>query len=84
MKSEVICERESKKNCEETKEREDYLDDLVEKQEKIIKEAESQGINEKEIRRLEENLKDLEETLNKIEDYLEECKDFLEKCSRFE
>jgi uncharacterized protein YkwD len=80
----VICEEDSKENCEEAEEREDYLDDLIEEQEDIIKKAKEQEVNKKEINRLEENLEELEEADNELEDYLDECKKFLKKCDEFE
>jgi len=79
----IVCDKKSKKNCEEAEEEEDRIEDLVEQQEKIIKKAKKAGIESKELERLEENLEDLEEAEEEMEDYLEECESFLEKCDSF-
>ena len=81
--TEIVCDKKSKKNCEEAEDEEERIEDLVEQQEKIIKEAKKDGVSAKELNRLEENLEDLEEAEEEMEDYLEECEDFIKKCDKF-
>jgi len=82
--TEIVCEKDSRDNCEEAEDDEEDIEELIEEQEKIIKEAKKNGIGVKDLNRLEENLEDLKDAEDDIEDYLDECKDFIERCDVFE
>jgi uncharacterized protein YkwD len=79
----IVCDKKSKKNCEEAEDQEDKIENLIEEQEKIIKKAKDAGAGSKDLNRLEENLEELKETEDELEDYIEECEEFLKKCDTF-
>ncbi len=84
LKTEIICDKKSKKNCEEAEREEKKIKNLIKEQKNIIEEAKKNGAGDKDLNRLESNLEDLEKAKDDLEDYLEECEKFIKKCDSFE
>jgi len=77
---EIVCEEESKEDCEDAEAKADKIEGLIEAQEKIIETAKEEGIGSEDLSRLEENLDDLEDAKGELGDYVKECDVFIKKC----
>ena len=80
---ETVCDKQVKRDCKDAKKKKKEIEEAIDEQEKIIKEAREAGIAEEDIKEAEKNLEKLKEIKKEIKKYLKECEDFIKKCDRW-
>lgn len=84
LEPKVVCDKDLKKSCEDAKEKEIEVDDVIEKQKDEIKKAKKSDASKEEIEKMKDNLEELEKIDNEIDDYLDQCKDYIKECDKWE
>lgn len=80
----AICDKKIKRNCENAEENREEVKDTIEKQEKIIKNAEKEGYSEEDLQDLYDNLEKLEDIKDDLKDYLKDCEKIFDQCDQWE
>ncbi len=80
----AICDKKIKRNCENAEENREEVKDTIEKQEKIIKDAEKEGYSEEDLQDLYDNLEKLEDIKDDLKDYLKDCEKIFDQCDQWE